>query len=150
MVLEPVGEVAASSEQSESERNIEALRPVYEAWGKGDFAAGPEVSGSQMTWGWSDEFPEIRGTYSDPAVARDNLQRWLSPWEDWRVEAEEYLPIGDRVLVLTRYHGRGKGSGAEVDVTGAHLWVMRDGGAESMMVFSDRDKALAAAGLPRR
>ena len=103
-----------------------------------------------MTWGWSDEFPEIHGTYSDPEVARDNLRRWLSPWEDWRVEAEEFVTIDNRVVVLTRYHGRGKGSGAEVDVTGAHLWVMRDGRAESMMVFSDRDKALAAAGLPRR
>ena len=66
------------------------------------------------------------------------------------MEAEEFVTIHNRVVVLTRYHGRGKGSGAEVDVTGAHLWVMRDGRAESMMVFSDRDKALAAAGLPRR
>ena len=44
----------------------------------------------------------------------------------------------------------GWSGGAEVDVTGAHLWVMRDGKAESLMVFSDRGKALAAAGLPPR
>jgi ketosteroid isomerase-like protein len=103
-----------------------------------------------MTWGWSDDFPEIHGTYDDPVIARDRLRRWLSPWEDWRVEAEEYVPIGHRVLVLTRYRGRGKGSGAEVSGTGGNLWEMRDGKAESMMVFNDRDKALAAAGLPRR
>lgn len=150
MVLEPVGEAAASSEQNESQRNIDALRLVYEAWGRGDWSAGPGVYGPRMTWGWSDEFPEIHGTHSDPVIARDRLRCWLSPWEDWRVEAEEYVPIGDRVLVLARYRGRGKGSGAEVDVTGAHVWVMRDGKAESMMVFNDRDKALAAAGLPRR
>jgi ketosteroid isomerase-like protein len=101
-----------------------------------------------MTWGWSDEFPEIHGRFSDPTIARDRLRRWLSPWEDWRVEAEEYLPIEDRVVVLARYHGRGKGSGADVDVTGAHLWVMRDGKAESLMVFSNRARALTAAGLP--
>ena len=138
------------SERNESQRNIEALRPVYEAWGKGDWMAGPEVYGPRMAWGWSDEFPEIHGTYSDPAVAQDTLRRWLSPWEDWRVEAEEYVTARDRVVVLARYHGRGKGSGAEVDVTGAHVWVMRDGKAESLMVFSDRGKALAAAGLPAR
>ncbi|HSF02288.1 MAG TPA: carboxylating nicotinate-nucleotide diphosphorylase [Solirubrobacterales bacterium] len=149
MVLEPVGE-AAAGEQDQSQRNVEALRPVYEAWGRGDWSAGPEVYGPRMTWGWSDDFPEIHGTYSDPAVALDRARRWLSPWEHWRVVAEEYVPIGERVLVLARYRGRGKGSGAEVDVTGAHLWVMRDGKAESLMVFNDRDKALAAAGLPRR
>ena len=101
-----------------------------------------------MSWGWSEEFPEIHGTYGDPEAARDRLRRWLSPWEKWRVEAEEYVTIQDRVVVLARYHGRGKGSGAEVDVTGAHVWVMRDGKAESMMIFSDRSKALTAAGLP--
>jgi nicotinate-nucleotide pyrophosphorylase (carboxylating) len=148
MVLEPVDEVTTSSEQSESRRNVEALRPVYEAWSRGDWTgAWPEVYGSGMSWGWSEEFPEIHGTYSDPEEARDRLRRWLSPWEDWRVEAEEFVTIQDRVVILARYHGRGKGSGAEVDVTGAHVWVMRDGKAESMMVFSDRDKALAAAGL---
>ena len=60
------------------------------------------------------------------------------------------MPIGDRVLVLTRYRARGKGSGVEVEGAGANLWVMRDGKAESLMTFNDRDKALAAAGLPRR
>ena len=150
MVLEPADQATALGERSESQRNIEALRLVYEAWGRGDYNVGPEVYGPRMTWGWSDEFPEIHGTYSDPAVANDRLRRWLSPWEDWRVEAEEYLPLGDRVLVLTRYRGRGRGSGVEVKDAGAHLWVMRDGKAESLMVFNDRDKAFAAAGLARR
>jgi hypothetical protein len=56
----------------------------------------------------------------------------------------------DRVVVLARYRGRGKGSGVDVEATGAHLWVMRDGKAESLMVFSDRNKALTAAELPPR
>ena len=151
MVLEPAAQATSSSEQNESRANIEALRPVYEAWGRGDFTGEwPDVYGSRMSWGWSEEFPEIHGTYGDPEAARDRLRRWLSPWEKWRVEAEEYVTIQDRVVVLARYHGRGKGSGAEVDVTGAHVWVMRDGKAESVMIFSDRSKALGAAGLPPR
>ena len=139
------------SEQNESQRNVQALRPIYEAWGKGDWSSDwPDVYGPRMAWAWSDEFPEIHGTFSDPEVARDRLRRWLSPWEDWRVEAEEYVTNRNSVVVLARYRGRGKGSGVEVEVTGAHLWVMRDGKAESLMVFSDRNKALAAAELPPR
>jgi ketosteroid isomerase-like protein len=151
MELEPAGRATTVSEQDEGRRNIEALRPVYEAWARGDWSGGwPDVYGSGMSWGWSEEFPEIHGTYSDPDVARDRLRRWLSPWEDWRVEAEEYLPVGGGVLVLTRYRGRGKGSGLEVEGTGGNLWMMRDGRAESVMVFNDPDRALAAAGLPPR
>ena len=51
------------------------------------------------------------------------------------------------MVVLTRYRGRGKGSGAIVDEEGAHLWKMRDGKAVQLVVFADRAKALAAAGL---
>ena len=54
---------------------------------------------------------------------------------------------GDHVVVLTRYRGRGKGSGAIVDEEGAHLWKMRDGKAVRIVVFADRAKALACAGL---
>ena len=71
MVLEPVDQATTSSEQDEGERNIEVLRPVYEAWGRGDWTGEwPEVYGPGMTWGWSDDFPEIHGTYSDPEVAQ--------------------------------------------------------------------------------
>ena len=50
--------------------------------------------------------------------------------------------------MLTRYTGRGKGSQVEVDSLGAHLWTLRDGMAVRLEVFSSREKALAAAGLP--
>ena len=47
---------------------------MYEAWGRGDWAVGPEVYGPRMVWGWSDEFPEIHGTYSaDKALVAAGL-----------------------------------------------------------------------------
>ena len=49
--------------------------------------------------------------------------------------------------MLTRYIGRGKGSGVDVDTPGAHLWTVKDGRAVRMVVFSDRERALEAAGL---
>jgi ketosteroid isomerase-like protein len=133
---------------AETQRNIEALRPVYEAWARGDdWRAGFDVYGDEMTWGWSEEFPDIHGTYGDPDEAAALMGQWLSQWENWRCEAEQYVPVADRVVVLTRYRGTGRGSRVEVDTKGAHVWTMRDGRAAALMVFSDRDKALAAAGL---
>ena len=55
---------------------------------------------------------------------------------------------GDSVVVLTRYRGRGKGSGASVDTIGAHLWTLRDGMVVRLEIYSSRKKALEAAGLP--
>jgi ketosteroid isomerase-like protein len=130
------------------ERNIESLRPIYEAWGRGDWRAGPEVYGPGMVWSWSDEFPDIHGVYEDPEDSEAALREWLSGWENWRCEAEEFLTGGDQVVVFTRYRGVGRG-GIEVDRAAAHVWTMRAGKASRIDVFIDRGLALRSAGLDR-
>jgi ketosteroid isomerase-like protein len=127
--------------------NIEALRPVYEEWGRGNWHPRFDVYAPDMEWGWSEEFPGLDEVSRDPEVRSRRLREWLSPWEDWRCEAEEFVLAGECVVVLTRYTGRGKESGVEVDTRGAHLWTMRDGKAVRLEVFSSRAKALEAAGV---
>ena len=130
-----------------SQANVEALRRVYAEWGRGNWRPSFDLYDPEMEWGWSDDFPGLSGVYHDPAERNQRLHEWLSPWEDWRCEAEEYLEHGDHVVVLTRDRGRGKGSGAIVDTKGAHLWTMRDGKAIRLEVFADPARALAAAGI---
>jgi ketosteroid isomerase-like protein len=126
--------------------NVEVLRPVYAEWGRGNWRPRFEFYADEMEWGWSEEFPD-RGVSRDPEERSGRLREWLSPWEDWRCEAERFVPAGELVVVLTRYTGRGKESGASVDTEGAHLWTLRDGKAIRLEVFSSRAKALNAAGL---
>lgn len=133
-----------------SAQNIAALRPVYEEWGRGNWQPKFDLYAPDMEWGWSDEFPGLAGVHHDPAVRSERLLRWLSSWEDWRCEAEEYVSSGDFVVVLCRYTGRGKGSGVDVDVQGAHVWQLRDGRAVRIEIFSSRSRALSAAGIPDR
>jgi hypothetical protein len=130
--------------------SVEALRPVYGEWGRGNWAPRFAVYADDMEWGWSDEFPGLAGVSPDPELRSSRLREWLSPWDDWRCEAEEFVTKGEFVVVLVRYTGQGKGSGVTVDTKGAHLWRMRDGRAVRLEVFSSRSKALAAAGLPGR
>jgi uncharacterized protein len=130
-----------------SEANVEVLKPVYEQWSQGNFRPVTDSYGADLEWGWSEEFPDIAGVEPGAEGRSEKLMTWLSSWENWRVEAEEYLPSGDLVLVLTRYIGAGKGSGVEVDTEGAHLWTVQDGRATRLVVFSDRERAKEAAGL---
>jgi uncharacterized protein len=131
-----------------SERNVDALREIYAEWGLGNWRPRFDVYASDMEWGWSGEFPGLAGIAPDPVDRSDRLRQWLNEWDDWRCEAERYLMHGDRVVVLARYRGRGKASGATVDTTGAHVWTLRDGQVVRLEIFSSREKALAAAGLP--
>ena len=123
------------------------LREIYEHWAFGDWDYKPTFYADDFEWGWSAEFPGIAGVYHDEETPSPRLRAWLSTWEQWMCDAEEYLESGNTVVVLARYRGRGKGSGVEVDVAGAHVWEMRDGKAVRFEVFADRRTALESVGL---
>jgi ketosteroid isomerase-like protein len=128
--------------------NVNLVRSLYAAWRRGDWSsaewAHPEI-----------EFVGADGP--DPISVRglDKLaEAWaefLTAWEDYRVEAEEYRELDDeRVLVLIRIGGRGKTSGLEVGpmrAEAANLLQIRDGKVKRLVLYWDRERALADVGL---
>ncbi len=128
---------------------MEALRPIYGAWALGDFraSADSDLYDPALVWVLSEEFPNP-GEYRGLDATRRAFTEWLRAWSHWRIEAERYVDHGDRVVVLTHFHGRGRDSGALIDGRGADLWTFRDGRVVRQEVWLDRRKALEAAGLP--
>jgi ketosteroid isomerase-like protein len=120
------------------------VRPLYEHWGRGDWRRAFDVFDPAMEWGWSPEFPGLAGVYADRRDPNPRLRNWLTGWKDWRVAADEYVEIGDHVLVLTRYRGRGRGSGCEVEELGAHVLRLRDRRIVRLEIFADRARAIAS------
>jgi hypothetical protein len=53
------------------------------------------------------------------------------------------------VVVLASYHGRGKGSGVEVDQRGAHVFELRAGKVVRLEIFADRDRAIESVRAAR-
>jgi hypothetical protein len=74
------------------------------------------------------------------ADAREN-------WEELQSLPEEFRELGDRVLVLGRLKGRGKGSGAPVDAPQATIFDFRGDRIWRSRVYLDRAEGLRAAGL---
>jgi ketosteroid isomerase-like protein len=81
----------------------------------------------------------------------ETFRDWLSTWEEWRVEAEEYRDLDDeRVLVLFHFSARGKTSGldvAQIGTKGANLFHLRGGKVTRLVQYLDRERALADLGL---
>jgi hypothetical protein len=128
-----------------SAQDVERLRELYEEWGRGDFGRDdifdPDVA-VHDTHGWP-ESGETRGL----GEFRKFVGGWLSAWErPLVVETDDFIDVGDRVLVLIRWRGRGKGSGAEIESEGAHLWTMSEGKAVRFDAYRDRAEALVAIG----
>jgi ketosteroid isomerase-like protein len=68
--------------------------------------------------------------YTREGLARA-VEIWLDAWEGFWVEPIELIDLGDRIVVLSRQTGRGRASGAEVEmqhaavITFAHGWAVR-------------------------
>ena len=122
--------------------NLDLVRSIYAAWERGDFSSAE----------WAD--PNIEfviadgpspGTWTGLSGLAEGHRAWLSAWEGFRSEAQEYRELDDeRVLVLSRYSGRGKTSGLELgqmEAKGATLFHIRGGKVTRFVGYWDRQRA---------
>ena len=86
-----------------------------------------------------------------PIDGPDAVARWYAAvddsWEEMTVEIDAVRVNGDSVLALGRIRGRGRDSGVAIDVEAAAVARFRDGLITSIHDYTDRAKALEAAGL---
>jgi ketosteroid isomerase-like protein len=69
-------------------------------------------------------------------------------WEEIHTEAVEFIDAGDRVVVIGRLVGKGKGSGVEVARPTGQVWTLRDGRVVRWEIgYTDLSQALEAVGL---
>ena len=131
-----------------SQENVEIVRSIYTMWERGDFTsaewAHPEIE-------YVEADGPAPGCSTGLAGMAEAFRDWLSTWQEWRVEAEEYRELdGERVLVLFHFSARGKTSGLElgqIGTKGASLFHLRGGQVTRLVQYLDRAKALEAAGL---
>jgi ketosteroid isomerase-like protein len=91
-----------------------------------DYPGGP---GEEGEWHGIDEM-------------QNAIADWVRQWRDMRHEAEEFIDLGNRVLVLTRQRARGKLSGAPVEQSMADLFTLRDGRIVRWDLYSNREQAV--------
>ena len=131
-----------------SQENLETVRPIYAAWARGDFTSA-EWAHPDIELVVADSF--AAGTVTGLAGMAAAWHDWLSTWEEYRVEVDEYRELDDeRILVLMLHCGQGKTSGLDVGQTkraGANLLHVRDGRVTRLVLYWDRERALADLGI---
>jgi ketosteroid isomerase-like protein len=130
--------------------NLDLVRSIYAGWERGDFSSAD----------WAD--PKIEfviaggptpGSWIGLTAMTEAWREVLGAWEDHRTEVDEYRELDhDRVLVLVHFSGRGKASGLEArqftsTKGGANLVNLRGGKVVRLVIYWDRDDALADLGL---
>ncbi len=128
--------------------NLDLVRSILAAWQQGDFDSAR----------WAD--PGIMFVLADgPSPSSwegldgmiEGWRDFLTAWEHWRGEADHYRELdSERVLVLIHGTGRGKASGldaAQMRSEGANLFHISGGRVTRLVVYFNRENALADLGL---
>ncbi|HVS29573.1 MAG TPA: nuclear transport factor 2 family protein [Solirubrobacteraceae bacterium] len=128
--------------------NVELARLLFAAWERGDYSSAEGVH------------PDVEyviadgpspGTWKGLDGLVEGWRDFLSAWENFRGQAEEYRELDDqRVLVLTTFTGRGKKSGVELGhmrAKGAVVCHIHDGRVTRQVLYLDRQRALADLGV---
>ena len=135
-----------------SQENVEVAQRVYEILAKQGVNEEAVLEMIEAGLVAPEAELDFRSAYPDGEVWRiEGLGKFFEsqPWgRSMRFEAEAFRPTGDdRVLVFVRAHGVGGGSGLEVEGRFAHLGTFRANRLTRIEVYTDRSKALEAAGL---
>jgi ketosteroid isomerase-like protein len=133
-----------------SQKNVERIvRDGYDAFNRGDLEAALTHLDPNITW-----WPAADELVIEPYRGHDGYRRLFEEARegvpDLRAEIEELFVVGDQAVACIRFSGRGRESGAPVEIREAHVARLRDGVILEVHEYRTKAEALEAAGLPRR
>jgi SnoaL-like domain len=128
--------------------NLDLVRSIYAEWESGHYRsaewAHPEI-----------EYINVDGPYRGRQVGltelADGWRRLLHVWSEFHTEAEQYVELDDRrVLVLAAFGGTPSFIGLDIRdgrSKGANVFEIEDGKVRKLILYWDRARALADLGL---
>ena len=126
--------------------NLDRIKAGLEAFNAADFDRALDTLAEHFTWDTTRAVPD-----GQVYVGREAIKRyWLDIGDRWtslKIEADEWIESGDRVVMLGRLVGVGSGSGVPVVGPWCQVWSFAGGAIVSCDNYGDPDAALAAAGL---
>ncbi len=130
-----------------SQENVELVRAMWAAYTRGDFQASLAAYAEDTVWDDTRYRPDGAVHLGRDALV-EVVRTWRGAWEDYDAEAEQVLDAGDdRVAVVLRETGRGKGGGVEMTNRWGQVMTVRDRKIAHTMVYRVPEEALEAVGL---
>jgi ketosteroid isomerase-like protein len=126
--------------------DVETVRRFVDAFNRRELAAvigdlDPDVELHE----WP-EAPEAR-TYRGADGVQEAIDGWFETWSWMHVEIVDVFATGNHVFVTLHQRAEGRGSEAQVELTSHNVYTFRDGKVVRVELFTEREPALAAAGL---
>jgi ketosteroid isomerase-like protein len=130
-----------------SQENVEVVRRFYAEFNRG---GRPELDilDPAVVWYQPDEIGGGKGSYHGHKGVLRAIGEMQATFDHFQAVPEQFIEVGgDRILVLARHRGTGRGSGVPVDAPVGHVLTLRDGKVIEWRAYLDRAEALEAVGL---
>lgn len=109
-----------------SQSALDAVRELYEAFGRADVPAILSRLDQNIAWRVPENVPQ-GGDYQ----GRDDVGRFFEvvgeSWDGLQIEIDDMVSSGDRVLVVLRASGKLRATGEDSAYGAVHAWTLRDG-----------------------
>ena len=131
-----------------SEENVNVVRGMYEAFGRGDIPSVLAALDPQVEWREAENFIYADGNpYVGPqAVLEGVFARLGGEWEGFEVAPEEILDAGETVVGRGYYSGAFKQNGERVRAQFAHVFTIRGGKVVRFQQYTDTAQFQRAVG----
>jgi SnoaL-like domain len=124
---------------------VEAVRTAIEAFNRGDMEAMLKIGyAERFEYDWSRGMGPNRGIYRGAEGFMEFINDQWSTFESVTLEAHDYIPRGDHVVVPTTTHGRGR-QGVSVTARSAQLYTFANRRLVRITLYQEPEEALAAA-----
>ena len=129
-----------------SEENVEVVRRAFDAYHREGLDGMLRYLDPEIEWTTTGAFLEA-ATYRGHEGVRRYLGAMIDEFDDLRNTPEEFIDAGEQVVVTTRASGRGRLSGAPVELPMAAVSLVKDGRIIRIRNYREKAEALKAAGL---
>jgi uncharacterized protein len=126
-----------------SEIDLDTVQEGYDAFNEGNVDGLLIHTHPDVVWHDAPQIPgaEMRVGHEE---VRGYLESFSRVWDAPRFDPEEMHTAGDAVVVLARFSGQGRQSGAGVATEVGHMFRWRDGKVYRVITYFDHEQALAA------
>lgn len=128
--------------------NLELVQSIYQAFARGDVPAVLGALDPAIEWREADNFIYAGGNpYIGPqAVLSGVFMPLVADWAGFSVTPEQFIDGGDTIVVLGRYRGTNKTTGASLNAQFAHVLYVQGGKVVRFQQYTDTLQAKEAAG----
>ncbi|MEP6659151.1 MAG: nuclear transport factor 2 family protein [Acidimicrobiales bacterium] len=120
--------------------NVESIRSLYEAFGRGDVPTVLGAFDSNIEWREAEGNPykpDGRPWIGPDAILQNLFMKMGTDWDGFTVHPKEFSDAGETVVVEGRYTGTFKATGKSLDAQLCHVWRLRNGKVTSFQQYVD-------------